>query len=138
MKSYFLLLLIAFSDPSKEIIGIWKLRSYDAINAIKSSPSYIFADESSRQIIDNNFKDILKNGFYSFATDTLVYADMERNEVVFRRALWSLERDILKITEIDRPFKREAFVRKLTQDSLILSPVIDNKVRISKMIFTRE
>ena len=130
-------LAIAFTQPSEQIIGKWKLTSYGAISKIRSSPAYIMGDETAREMIEKQFKAILENGHYSFAEDTLIYTDLNRDKIVNRRATWLLSGDTLVMNEIDRPYMRMAYVRLLNADSLIMNPIIEGEIGDSDMVFIR-
>ncbi len=131
-------LLLPISTQESVIHGSWKLRSYDAIDNIKNSPAYLFGDEKAVEMIDQQFETILAKGEYNFGADTLNYTDLEGTVLVYRRALWKIDGYYLKIKEIDRDYEREAYIRILKPDSLVLSPVIDGEVVESEMVFTRE
>lgn len=125
-----------FNNPS--IIGTWKIKSYDAIDNIKQSPAYKYGVESTRSQVDQMFLEILTKGEYHFEPDTLRYSDLEKTKLVIRRAIWKINQDILTISEIDRPFEREALIRKLTADSLIISPIIEGVPANSRIRFVRK
>jgi hypothetical protein len=61
---------------------------------------------------------------------------MENQKLIKREAKWTMADGILFISELKRPFKREAKIISLTPSTLIMSPVIDGKVSDSKMTFS--
>ena len=129
--------LMSFYSTDDPIIGQWKLISYDAIENIKQNPAYQYADDHTRSQIDKQFEEILSKGKYIFTKDTLRYSDLEGTEIVNRRAIWTRKADELIISEIDRPFKRKAYIRKVSVDSLILSPILEDEISESRMRFVR-
>ena len=131
----FILLTIKQSEP--KVIGRWKIKAYDAIETIKQTPAYIFGDPGMGNQIDLQIREILNSGEYFFHSDTLIYSDIERNSLVNRRAIWKKDGDILKMTEIDRPYERRAKIHLLSKDSLVISPIIDGMVAASKLYFIR-
>ncbi|NMM47777.1 lipocalin family protein [Marinigracilibium pacificum] len=130
-------LIISFQTKN-QIIGEWKLASYDAIDKIRETPAYIFGDEAAKEMIEKQFSLMLNDGKYVFTAKTLNYTDIEKGNIVTRTALWKLDNNTLTIQETERNYKREAFIKKITSDSLILVPVIDGIVGDSKMTFIRE
>lgn len=133
----FVLHFFVQDTDEQKILGDWDLRHYDAIQKIKSSPRYQLGDPKARNAMDRQFEEMMKNGRYSFVKDTLDYTDMEGTQIRYRVALWRMKDQILYITEIDRPFSRRAFIHHLSSDSLVMSPIIDNAVGDSKMIFRK-
>jgi hypothetical protein len=130
------LFLIAYMQ-NISLIGTWKIESYDAIDKIRQSPTYITGDAYSREMIERQIDEILSKGEYIFSNDTLRYTDLQNNKLVYRKAIWKIEGDILKIIEIDRPYEREAYVHNLNADTLIISPIIDGIVGDSKIVFSK-
>lgn len=139
MKSslLFFITLIFIQTTSDSIIGNWKIVSYDAIDKIKTSPAYLYGAAEVRQLIDEQFETILKSGAYNFKKDTVYYSDLQEQALVTRSALWSLNEDILYFKEIDRPYERQAYVHHISQDSLVISPIINGTVGSSKIIFKK-
>lgn len=125
-------------NPFYDLEGKWLLRSYDAIDKIRSSPAYLFGDNDAKRALEKQFEEILAKGEYSFGTDTLRYTDLEGGTVVYRRALWHMKEQVLYIDELDRPYHRQAMIHKASKDSLVLSPIIDGVAADSKMRFIRQ
>lgn len=122
------------SEPKIE--GKWKIQSYGAIDNIKLSPAYTFGDPDTKEQIDELFRLMLEKGEYHFQNDTLIYTDIEKQKLVKRRAIYKNKDGILTITEIDRPYERQAEIYHLSNDSLIILPIIEGKSG-SKLIFKK-
>jgi hypothetical protein len=76
--------------------------------------------------------------YYEFGKDTLKYSSVEIDDKVFhRRAIWKLIGDTLMIKEIDRIYFRKALVRSVDEKELVISPIIDDVVGKSKMVFSK-
>jgi hypothetical protein len=131
-----LFFLLQESDEQK-LIGDWDLKHYDAIQKVKASPRYVMSDAKAKSLMDKQLDDMLKNGGYSFTKDTLDYADLEGTQIKYRVGLWKMKGQILYITELGRPFSRRAFIHHLSADSLVLSPIVEEVVSDTKMIFRK-
>ena len=97
----------------------------------------MFGDENSRELLDKQFEAILTNGEYNFDKDTLRYTDIQGQNLKTRKAHWVIKKNVITIKEIDRPFERQAFVHFLSKDSLVISPIIDEDVGDSQIIFSK-
>jgi hypothetical protein len=138
MKHIITLFILSLLYQSEvEILGRWKIQSFDAIEKIKQSPAYAFGDDSARKELDRQFNLILENGEYHFKNDTLFYTDIEGGALVKRRALWTMTDEMLTFKEIDRAFERQAQINFLSKDSLSISLIIDGKAGDSNLIFTK-
>jgi len=131
------IILISLFQSEPEIIGRWKIQSFEAIDKLKQSPAYIYGDAEARKQLDQQFNLMLENGEYYFKNDTLFYSDIERGVLVKRRAIWTKTDDILTIKEIDRAFERKAQIQFVSKDSLAISLIIDGEVRDSNLIFSK-
>jgi hypothetical protein len=131
-----LFFLIQESDDQK-LLGDWDLKHYDAIHKVKASPRYLLSDPKAKSVMDRQLDEMLKNGQYSFLKDTLFYADMEGTQIKYRVGLWRMKGQTLYITELGRPFSRRAFIHYLSGDSLVLSPIVDEAVSDTRMIFKK-
>jgi hypothetical protein len=123
-------------QDQSSLIRKWKLVKYDAFEIVKKSEAYIFGTDEEIQKYDETVKLLLDSVTYDFRSDGLmVYTDMENQKLIKREANWTVADSILFISEIKRPFKREAKIISLTSSTLIISPVIEGKVSESKMTF---
>lgn len=118
------------------LTGKWKLVKYDAFDKVKQSPAYLLGTEEEIQQYDNLVKLLLDSTTYDFRNNgTLLYSDVENQKLVKREARWIIQDSTLFITEINRPFKREAKILSLTPTQLIMSPIVQGAVGDSRMIF---
>jgi hypothetical protein len=79
---------------------------------------------------------LLDSTLYEFRQNgTMIYTDMENQNLVKREAWWKIKDGILFINELKRPYKREAKIVSLTPTLLIITPIIDGKAGDSKMTF---
>ncbi|WMN12405.1 hypothetical protein QYS49_33480 [Marivirga salinae] len=140
MKTFVILFFsfITFQQSTSTIEGRWKLVSYDVIEMIRLSPGYVNGDDYTRSQIEKQFDLILSKGEYNFEKEQLVYTDLEGDNIKYRNAEYSINADTLFINEIDRDYKRKAFIRFINTDSLVLAPIIEGKVGNSNLIFNRE
>jgi hypothetical protein len=130
-------LLIGISNES-ELVGHWKLVSYDAIDVIRLSDGYQYADDITKEEMEKMFDMTFDSTYYEFGKDTLKYSSVEIDDKVFhRRAIWKLIGDTLMIKEIDRIYFRKALVRSVDEKELVISPIIDDVVGKSKMVFSK-
>jgi hypothetical protein len=125
-------------DGSYNLRGNWSLRSYDAIDKVRASPGYLFGDDKDRQALEKQFEEVLTKGAYIFSADTLHYTDLEGGAIIYRDALWHVKGQVLYIDEINRPYHRQAFIHFVTNDSLVISPIIEGIASTSKMKFVRK
>jgi hypothetical protein len=124
-------------QDSTNLIGTWKMVKYDAFDKVKNSPAYLLGTDEEIQKYDNIVRLLLDSTTYDFRPDgIMVYTDMENQKLVNREARWTVEDSILFISELKRPYKREAKIISLTSSMLIMTPIIDGKVGDSKMTFT--
>lgn len=130
-------LLFLYQDTAERLKGRWALRSYDAIDKIRTSPAYLFGDDKDREALEKQFMEILTKGEYNFTADTLHYTDLEGGAIVYRDALWHLDGLVLYIDEINRPYHRQAFIHHVSQDSLVMSPIINGETGSARMRFVR-
>ena len=133
------MLYFSIHIPNKEIIGSWKLKSFDTIDFIRSSPEYAQGSQATREEIDGMVDLMLENTYYHFLdSENLVYTDLKGDEMIERKAVYKInDEDDLTMKEIERPFARQAKIIELTDDVLIISPVVNNKVGAGKMVFDR-
>ncbi len=117
--------------------GKWKLHSFDTIDKIRLSETYLLATEEQRDLMEQRFEKVLDESYYHFSNDSLFYSDLDRGIMVTRRALWELNDDVLTIKEIDRKYVRQALIRHVSKDSLVLSLIVEGKAGDGKLVFTR-
>jgi hypothetical protein len=127
---------ILAAQDSVTIIGRWKLEKYDAFEKAKKTPAYLLGTEDEIQKYDDMVKLLLDSTLYEFRQNgTMIYTDMENQNLVKREAWWKIKDGILFINELKRPYKREAKIVSLTPTLLIITPIIDGKAGDSKMTF---
>lgn len=134
----FILIGIGFVEQTNfNLVGKWKLVKYDAFDKVRQSPAYLLGTDEEIRQYDIQVRLLLDSTTYDFQNDgTLIYSDLENQKLVKRRATWTIQDSTLLITEINRPFNREAKIILLTPEKLILSPIIAGTIGDSKMIFT--
>jgi hypothetical protein len=140
MKSILFSTVIMFyllSQPEELLVGKWKIVEFTTIDKIRSSPQYAFADEQSRKLVEQRFTNMLKKGYYKFSSDSLEYTDLDGKDIMIRDAVWSLEDSLITIKEVYRPFERQALLRYVSKDSLVLSLVIEGKAGEDYLIFKK-
>ncbi len=128
-------LSLVFSNDKLQ--GKWKLNSFDTIDKIRLSETYLLASEEQRDLMEQRFEKVLDESYYHFSNDSLFYSDLDRGIMVTRRALWELKDDVLTIKEIDRKYVRQALIRHVSKDSLVLSLIVEGKAGDGKLVFTR-
>ncbi|WP_026967923.1 hypothetical protein [Algoriphagus terrigena] len=137
---YFVVLSLIFpwkENSDERLIGRWKLISYDAIDVIRLSDGYQLADEYSRNMLEDSFEMTFDSTYYEFGADTLKYSSVESDNVVHRRAIWKLIDDTLMIKEIDRIYFRKALLRRVSDEELVISPIINDVAGENEMIFKK-
>lgn len=137
LQTYLLILGLFLSPSDQDLQGVWKLQSFDAIDKIKASAVYQNANPMARMMMDERFDLALNHVTYEFSADTLKYTDIDFNQLVHRRAIWYKKDQIIHFEEIDRTFKRSAFVKKLTADTLILNLIVEDGIADSDLVFTK-
>lgn len=145
-KSLLFSLLIFFFSPlqsagqDKELlIEKWDLTYFSAIEKIESSLAMQLADSVTFNLFEKSKRIMLDDIFYQFfANETMKYCDIENTKLVIREAYWKLDKDVLTITEFERPFERKAKILHLSESSMELVPIIDGDYSPgSKMIFRK-
>ena len=130
-------LLIGISNEI-ELVGRWRLVSYDAIDVVRLSDGYQFADDITKEEMEKLSDMTFDSTYYEFGKDTLKYSSVELyDKVLHRKAIWKLIGDTLMIKEIDRIYFRKALVRSVDEKELVISPIIGDVVGESKMIFRK-
>ena len=137
MKKYFLLIIIFcftfclhLSAQNEELLpGKWDLIYFSAIDKIESSVAMQMADSATYNQFQKSKRMILDDFFYNFsANGTIEYNDISNLELVSRDAFWMVEGDVLTITELKRPFERQAKIINLSERFLELSVMIEGEV----------
>ncbi|MEL6557685.1 MAG: hypothetical protein AAFQ94_05835 [Bacteroidota bacterium] len=137
MKKDFLLLIALFftfsvqsSAQNKELLpGKWDLIYFSAIDKIESSVAMQMADSATHDQFQKSKQMILDDFFYNFyANGTIKYNDISNLELVSREAIWTVDENILTITEFKRPYERQAKIINLSERFLELSLMIDGEV----------
>src|SRR6187402_1123502 len=97
---------------------------YDAFDKVKNSPAYLLGTDEEIQKYDDMVRLLLDGTTYDFRPDgTMVYTDIENQKLVNRKASWTVKDGIFFISELERPYKREAKIISLTSSILIMTPI---------------
>lgn len=130
--------LTAQEVDTSQLIGKWKLKSYDTIELILSSPAFQQMPENTKKEMTDRIDQQLDNTVYHFVSnDSLIYTDIESGKVVHRKAIYNLNGTYLTLKEIDRPYSRQAKILKLNKQTLIFTPVVEGKDGKGEMVFVR-
>jgi hypothetical protein len=81
-----------------ELVGRWRLVSYYAIDVVRLSDGYQFADDITKEEMEKLFDMTFDSTYYEFGKDTLKYSSVELyDKVLHRKAIWKLIGDTLMI-----------------------------------------
>ncbi|MCH7397791.1 lipocalin family protein [Belliella sp. DSM 107340] len=115
-----------FENSEEEILGYWKVHSFQAFDNIISSNNFKNAPPEVQEQMLETFNKVIEGSYFNFLQDTVFFSDYKESEIHEKSGMWYFNGDTIIINDLKKIKTYRFYKESLTKDELKLKLVYPN------------